>query len=92
MVIEKQIDELNKEVFRFWINGNLIILDAYYLFSRENTRKRKYKAIKRYDRLHERDSNITLEEVPLTEEVREWSLSEYVKSLKVITWTEYKNR
>lgn len=92
MVIEKQIDELTKEQFTFWVNGNLIILSAYFLLSRENTRKRNYKAIKRYDRLYERESNITLEEVPFTEEMRVEALSEYVKSLKVMTWAEYKSK
>lgn len=92
MVIEKQIDELTKEWFTFWVNGNLIILSTYFLLSRENTRKRTYTAIKKYDRLYERDSNITLEEVPLTQEIREEVLSEHVKSLKVMTWAEYKSK
>ena len=56
MTIEKQIDELTKEQFRFWINGNTIILDAYFLLSRENKRKRNYDFVKRYERLSDRNS------------------------------------
>lgn len=91
MKIEKHIDELNKEEFNFWINGNSIILNSYFLFSCENIRKRKYNIVKKYSRISERDSNITLEEVPFTQEIREEALSEYVKTLRVVTWTEYKN-
>ena len=90
MTIEKQIDELTKEQFRFWINGNTIVLDAYYLFSRENKRKRNYKFVKRYERLTDRNSFTPLQEVPLTEEIKTEVLQEYFKTLKVMTWEEYK--
>jgi len=90
MTIEKQIDELTKEQFRFWVNGNIIILDYYNLFSLENKNKRKYNSIKCYDRLYTRNSNITLEQVPLTEEIKNEVLQEYIKTLKVMTWEEYK--
>lgn len=90
MVIEKQIDELTKETYRFWINGNIIIFDAYYLFGRENTRKRTYKVLKRYERIGGRDNTITLQEAPLTEEIKTEVLQEYIKTLKVMTWEEYK--
>jgi hypothetical protein len=70
MIIEKQIDELTKERFSFTVfNDNILVLDSYYFLSRENTRKRNYNRVKRYDRLSGRDSNITIEQVPLTEEI-----------------------
>jgi len=90
MTVEKQIDELTKETFRFWINGNIIVLDAYYLFSRENKRKRNYNFVKRYERLSDRNSFTPLQEVPLTEEIKTEVLQEYFKTLKVMTWEEYK--
>jgi hypothetical protein len=92
MTIEKQIDELTKETFRFWIKDNLIILDSYYFFRRENTRKRNYNVLKKYERLNGRDNNITLQEVPLTEELKAEVLEEYTKTLKIMTWEEYKNK
>lgn len=92
MTIEKQIDELTKETFRFWIKDNLIILDSYALLHRETTRKRNYNFIKRYERLGGRDSKTTLQEVPLTEELKAEALQEYIKTLRVIIWTEYKSK
>lgn len=90
MTIEKQIDELTKEQFGFWVNNNVIILDSYFLLRRENTRKRTWNSLKKYERLSSRNSNITLQEVPLTEEIRNEVLQEYIKTLKVMTWEEYK--
>jgi hypothetical protein len=92
MIIEKQIDELTKERFSFWVNGNILILDSYNLFLRENKTKRKYNSIKCYDRLYTRNSTITLEQVPLTEEIKNEALQEYIKTLKVMTWEEYKSK
>lgn len=92
MTIEKQIDELTKHRFDFWVNGNLIILSTYFLLSRENTRKRNYNIVKRYDRLSDRDSSITLEEVPFTQEIKQEALQKYIETLKVCTWNEYRNK
>lgn len=92
MTIEKKIDELTKESFRFWINGNVIILDAYYLFSRENSRKRNYNALKIYERVGGRDNNIAPQEVPFTEEIKIEALQEYIKTLKVMPWEEFKSK
>lgn len=90
MTIEKQIDELTKEQFRFWINGNTIVLDAYYLFSRENKRKRNYNFVKRYERLSDRNTFTPLQEVPLTEEIRNEAKLAFIRTLEVMTWEEYK--
>lgn len=87
---EKQIDELTKEQFSFWVKDNIIILDSYFLLRRENTRKRTWNSLKKYERLSSRNSNITLQEVPLTEEIKTEVLQEYIKTLKVMTWEEYK--
>ena len=92
MVIEKQIDELTKENYKFWVKDNIIILDSYSLSSRENTKKRNYNFLKRYERLMDRSSSITVEEVPFTEEIKTEVLQEYIKTLKVMTWVEYKNK
>ena len=91
MVIEKQIDELTKEKFTFTIfNNNILVLDSYYYLSRENTRKRTWNTVRNYERLSGRSSRITLEQVPFTEEIKKEILEQYVKTLKVMTWTEYK--
>ena len=92
MEIIKRIDDLNREVYRFWVNDDIIILDHYTLESRENTRKRKYKNIKLYSRLTSRDSNMSVKEVPFSEELKQEVLEQYSKTLKVMTWEEYKNK
>jgi len=90
MIVEKQIDMLTKERFEFSVIDNVIIFNSYELFSRENKNKRSYNSIKHYNRFFRRDSNITLQEVPLTEELKTEVLQEYIKTLKVMTWEEYK--
>ena len=91
MTLEKQIDELTKEKFTFTIfNDNILVLDSYYYLSRENTRKRTWNTIRNYERLSRRNSKISLEQVPFTEEIKKEVLEEYIKTLKVMTWTEYK--
>ena len=87
---EKQIDELTKEQFSFWVKDNIIILDSYFLLRRENTRKRTWNSLKKYERLSSRNSNITLQEVPLTEEIRNEAKLAFVRTLGVMTWEEYK--
>lgn len=37
-----------------------------------------------------RGNDMTEEQVPLTEEIRNEVLQEYIKTLKVMTWEEYK--
>ncbi len=91
MTIEKQIDELTKETFSFTIfNDNNLILDSYYYLSRENTRKRTWKTVRNYERLSGRNFKISLEEVPFTEDIKKEILEKYIKTLKVMTWQEYK--
>jgi hypothetical protein len=92
MTITKQIDELTKEEFSFWENGNILIFDSYHLFSRENTRKRTWNKVKVWERLSGRNTNMLFEYVPLTEEIRQEVLQEYIKTLKVMTWVEYKSK
>lgn len=92
MTIEIKIDDLNKEVYRFWENGTTLVLDSYYLLSRENKRKQKWNYLKTYERISSRGANTAESEVPFTEEIRQLALDEYVKLLKVKTWSEYKNK
>jgi len=58
--------------------------------SRENTRKRTWNIVRNYERLSGRNSKISLEEVPFTEEIKKKALEEHIKKLKVMTWAEYK--
>lgn len=90
MTIEIKIDDLNKEVYRFWENGTTLILDSYHLLTRESKRKQKWEFKKVYERLSGRNSTINENNVPLTTEVRDLALDEYIKTLSVKTWSEFK--
>jgi len=92
MTIEIKIDDLNKEVYRFWENGTHLVLDSYNLLNRENKRKQKWTYLKTYERLSDKQSTLSENEVPLTDEVKELILDEYIKLLSVKTWSEFKNR
>lgn len=91
MEIVKQIDELTQEVWNFcFINGNLY-LDSYFIKKRENNKKRVYRCIKNYDRIYSRNNNITEDEVPLPEEIKQEALRLFTSSIKVLKWSERNN-
>ena len=90
MRIEKQIDELNKEIWDFTVIDRNIYLNGYYLMKRESKRHRKYIDIKKYDRLMGRDSTITESEVPFTDDLKNEVLEEYFKTVKCLRWSERK--
>lgn len=92
MTIEIITDELNKEVYRFWENETTLILDSYYLLNRESKRKQKWTYLKTYERLSGRSSTIIESDVPFTEEIKQLALTEYIKTLSVKTWSEFKNK
>lgn len=92
MTIEIKIDDLNKEVYRFWENGTHLILDSYCFLSRETKRKQKWNCLKVYERISSRGTNMIESEVPFTDEVRQLALDEYIKTLSIKTWSEYKNK
>jgi len=92
MKIEINIDDLNQEVYSFWENGRILVLDSYVLLNRENKRNKKWKIVKLYSRLSDRRSNIIESEVPFTEEIRQMALEEFIKTLTIQTWSEYKTR
>ncbi len=91
--IEKQIDDLTIERFRFTTlsNGEAILyLDSYFLLQKENKRMRNYKVLKRYERLSGRDSTITEDEIPLTAGIKAEAIEEFISKIKVLKWSERK--
>jgi hypothetical protein len=92
MEIIKQIDDLTKEKWNFTYIDNTIYLESYYLEKRESKRHRNYKKIKVYERLSERDSNINESEVLLNDELKQEALKQFVSQIKVIKWSERKNK
>ena len=88
MEIEKQIDELTIERWRFTFLNNAIFLDGYCLLQKESKRKRNFKVLKLYNRIMGRSNNITEADVPFTEEIKAEALNQFVSSLKVLKWNE----
>jgi hypothetical protein len=62
-----------------------LYLNRYEVLNRETTRH-KFKIVKFYDRLKERDSNLKEDEVPFTEEIKNKALNECISKLSVKLW------
>jgi len=92
MRIERKIDDLTIEVWGFYINGNTIYLDYYTIFQKESKKKRKFTAIKNYSRLRDRTCTTKESEVPFTDEIKKLAFDEYVKTLRVLKWSERDNK
>lgn len=88
MIIERIKDELTKEVWDFTLIRETLFLNGYQLQKRESTRKRKYNAIKKYDRLQGRNSNIEESEVPFTDEIKKEALHKYFETIDCRRWSE----
>jgi hypothetical protein len=81
-------DELTKEAWDFILILETLFLNGYQLLKRESTRKRKYKDVKKYDRLQRRNSNIEESEVPFTNEIKKEALERYFEKIDVRRWSE----
>lgn len=88
MIIEKQIDDLTVERWRFSFLYGTIFLDGYCLLQKENKRKRNFVVLKKYDRTISRDNTIPESEVPFTDELKNEALSKFVSTIKVLKWNE----
>lgn len=88
MTIERVKDELTKEWWDFTLIRETLFLNGYQLLKRESTRKRKYIAVKKYDRLQGRNSNIEESEVPFTNEIKKEALERYFETIDVRRWSE----
>ncbi|WP_431785889.1 hypothetical protein [Paenibacillus lactis] len=92
--VERQIDNLSKHQFIFWYDEsrNSLWVDEYNLLVKE-TPRHKYRAHKQYKRIASRSdlNNLTTDEVPLNEEIREAAISSLVTNLKVGFW-EHRDR
>jgi Fe-S cluster biosynthesis and repair protein YggX len=86
--IERVKDELTKEAWDFTLIRETLFLNGYQLLKRESTKKRKYIAVKKYDRLQSRNSNIEESEVPFTNEIKKEALERYFETIDVRRWSE----
>jgi hypothetical protein len=88
MIIERIKDELTKETWNFTLIRDTLFLNGYELLKRESTRKLKYTAVQRYDRLQSRNSNIEESQVPFTDEIKKEALRTYFETIDVRRWSE----
>ena len=88
MEIEKQIDELTIEKWRFSFIDRNIYLESYYILQKESKRHKNYRTLKMYERLRKRDSNIEESEVPFTDELKQEALNQFVSKIKILKWSE----
>jgi hypothetical protein len=68
--IIKETDEFNREVYSFSLVGSKLILDDFKIEKRESKRH-KFKAVKIYDRHRKRESTLTIDQVVLTEDIKQ---------------------
>jgi hypothetical protein len=88
MEIEKQIDDLTFERWRFtWIDKN-IYLDGYVLLQKESKRHRNFRVLKQYDRIMGRSNTILESEVPFTDELKTEVLNQFISTIKVLKWSD----
>jgi hypothetical protein len=82
--IIKEIDEFNREIYRFCLlNDTKLILDEFRIEFRE-TKRHKFKCNKFYERLRQRESTLTIDDVNLTEELKQEVIAEFMSKLEVI--------
>lgn len=90
MNIERRIDELTIERWGFYCTQDRIYLDSYCLLKKESKKDKKYRVIKSYDRLRERDSTLKESEVPFNEAIKTEAFNRFVSGVKVLRWSERK--
>jgi len=88
MEIKIEINELTREIYRFYYMDNTIYLSEYYLMQKESKNKRTYKTILRYDRIMNRSNNIEESDIVLTDELKKQALEIFVSNIKVKKWSE----
>ncbi len=82
----RQTSKIEREVWRFWYNRKTLWLDYYALEKRE-TPRHGWKINAYYSRLNDRwFKKIPIQEVPLTEDIKNEVLSKFMKEIKVKIW------
>lgn len=79
VVIDK--DELNREIYRFTLMEFKLLLDSYGFETRE-TKRHKFKRVKWYDRLNQRDSTIKKENMFLPENIKQIAFEKMMQLYK----------
>ena len=79
---------LKREIYTFWLQDcHHIWLDSYRLELRKTVRH-KFKLEEYYDRLDNRNSNLTENQVILFDEIKEQAKFRLISQIKVQKWSE----
>ena len=87
----EQKSDLERNVWRFYFGSDCnLYVDSYKIESRETKRKKNWRVDKAYSRTS-MDRNfacirLSADEVPLTEEIKETALKEFMKLITVKMW------
>jgi len=81
------VDELNRNVWSFYFMNHTLFLDSYSKERRESKRH-KFKAIKKYERLFHRGRAIEEAEVPMPDWVKEEAIKQFTEAITVKKWSE----
>lgn len=79
---EIDIDELTKEYWSFFYVRDSYVLDNYVL-DKKKTKRHKFRTEKAYCRIRTRNNTITVEDVPLTAEIKQKLKEEMLKKFRV---------
>jgi hypothetical protein len=81
--------DLQRIEWAFWFNDGVLILDGYSFYNRPSKRH-KFRLKEFYNSLYRRSSEISEEEVPLTEAIKQRAIAEFTKDIRVKKWSEFK--
>jgi hypothetical protein len=96
ITVERNIDELTKEMFDFYLTDDLhFYIDRYELAQKESARQRKYsKIVKIYNRLEYNKRNFTGDQwiiekdIPITEDIIEQAYNQIISKVEFGYWKD----
>lgn len=81
------LDKLKFFEWIFWLNGTDIWLDKYFEYRRE-TKRHKFNVEEKYDKIFTRNNSISVDDVPLPDDVVSEVKNIIVSNLKVKRWNK----
>jgi len=85
-LVDESPDKLRKVTWKFWFYRNRLVVDSYTVDER-SSRRHTYKWAAGYERLR-KDGSIKEAELPLTDEIRERAIREFMSRITVVRWSE----
>ncbi len=90
--IIRDTDALTREEFTFWFDERRMVLylDAYY-FKKRQTKRHNFKVVTQYSRSDSRRPPynwMELKDVPLTEDIKNRALEQFISEIKVGVWND----